>query len=518
MSIRLQSEPILIVHSTPREPADGRPVWKESDAGVLDEVNAVRDALAKLGIPCRVEPAARFTHLPRILITSPERIVFNLVEDFPDHAASACYCPALCRAYGKEATGSSTPSLLLSQDKWRSKILFKAAGLNCPEGIVIPIGKKVHDHSIPEGPLMVKPPSSDASEGIDACSVIRPGDSAALDKAVRKIHEHFAQPALVEQFIGRREINVALLQKGSEVRVLAIAEIDFEKLGPDRPPIVDYAAKWLPESFEYQNTPRVIPARLTQKQSEEVERHALAAWSALDCSDYARVDFRLDEKGRPVALEVNTNPDIAPQGGFCAALQSAGVPYEEFVHAVLDNALQRLGVHLPAAATPPPPPGPRRSKIVMRFAEQRDREPVLSFLAATGFFRPDELAVAEEVVDSAVAKGPTGHYQSYVSEENGQAVAWVCFGPTPCTLSTFDIYWLAVAPSCQRAGVGKSLLQHAERLIKERGGALSVVETAGRASYDSTRRFYEKCGYQVSARVKDFYAPGDDKIIYTKPL
>ena len=147
-----------------------------------------------------------------------------------------------------------------------------------------------------------------------------------------------------------------------------------------------------------------------------------------------------------------------------------------------------------------------------------DRAAISALLEETGYFRPAELAVAREVLDDALAAGPEGHYQSFAAEEHGHPVGWICFGPTPCTVGTYDIYWIAVAPGRQGRGLGKALLAHAEALIRERGGRLAIVETSGTERYHPTRQFYAKAAYHEAARVPDFYAPGDDKVIFSKTL
>jgi GNAT superfamily N-acetyltransferase len=139
-------------------------------------------------------------------------------------------------------------------------------------------------------------------------------------------------------------------------------------------------------------------------------------------------------------------------------------------------------------------------------------------MLATGMFRPDEIDIAAEVLDDALAKGPSGHYQSCTAELSGRAVGWVCFGPTPCTVGTYDIYWIAVCRTVQGKGIGKALMAHSERSIGQFGGRLAVVETNGREQYEPTRQFYLRCGYGIAARVKDFYSVGDDKVIFTKGM
>jgi len=509
-------ESVLLLYNTPRESPTGEPAFLESDAGVLEEVGAVAESLARLGAPCRTQGLRYLSDLPGILTASHERIVFNLVEGFHAHPKDANLVPAMCRASGKGCTGNNTPCLITTFDKWQTKKILEAVGLACPSGRIIPAGRDGSAAALPPGTYIVKPVCSSASEGIDSGSVVTSG--VALREAVQRIHSRFGQPALVERFVGRRELNVSLLQEGDEVRVLAIAEIDFSAFEPGRPRIVDYAAKWLPETFEYQNTPRMIPAPLSPRQTERVRQAALTAWHTLGCHDYARVDLRLDERGRPVVLELNANPDISPGGGFAAALAWAGISYDRFVATLLHNAQARLERDHQAAYAPGGRPLREVPQVPIRWSRPGDRAAILDLLAETRFFRDDELDVAREVLDDALAQGESGHYQSFVVEHDGAVAGWVCYGPTPCTLGTWDIYWIAVAPHCQSRGLGAALMRHAERLIRGRGGRLAVAETAGRDEYLPTRRFYMNQGYVEASRVRDFYSPGDDKVIYVKTL
>lgn len=154
----------------------------------------------------------------------------------------------------------------------------------------------------------------------------------------------------------------------------------------------------------------------------------------------------------------------------------------------------------------------------IRWSQKSDRDAILELARGTEFFRDDEIVIAAEVLDDALDKGPDGHYQSYTATLNGRPIGWGCFGPTPCTLGTYDIYWLAVEKQQQGKGVGKALVGLCEKLIRQRGGRLSVIETSGREIYNSSRQFYLKMGYPETARLKDFYAPGDDKVVYVKRL
>ena len=147
-----------------------------------------------------------------------------------------------------------------------------------------------------------------------------------------------------------------------------------------------------------------------------------------------------------------------------------------------------------------------------------DRDPIVELMKGTGHFGPHEVEVIEELLDDALDKGPEGHYQSYTAEEDGRPVGWVCIGPAPCTVGTFDVYWIGVAAQRQGSGIGSALLAHAESVIRSRGGRLAVIETSGRELYGASRAFYEKAGYLEVARIPDFYAPSDDKVIYSKRI
>ena len=507
---------VLILHNVGPTGPDGRPVWRESDAGVLDQVEAVAGALDVLGLPHRTVGVVRLADVPAVLAAAPEAVVFNLVEGFGTDGMAATLVPALCLTHGKGCTGNDTPGLMTALDKWQTKALLQAAGLSTPAGLMVAPGEKVAASRLPAGPCIVKPAWTDASEGIHASSVVAKA-GPALRKAVARVHRDFGHPAIIEQYIEGRELNVSVFERGGVAEMLPIAEIDFSAFPAGCPRIVDYAAKWLPESFEYQNTPRIIPARVTARQAAEVRRLTLAAWHALGCRDYARVDLRMDARGRAFVLEVNPNPDITADAGFASALAAVGIPYEEFVSAMVENARRRTGGK-PAKSAAPAGKRGVVSEVKIRRSVQSDRDAVMRLLDDTRFFRPDEVVVAAEILDDVLAKGPEGHYQSFVAEADGQVTGWVCYGPTPCTIGTFDIYWIAVSPHCRGRGIGARLMAYAEGRIAKRGGRLAVVETASRPDYEPTRLFYLKVGYTEAARLPEFYAPGDDKVVYLKRL
>jgi len=144
-----------------------------------------------------------------------------------------------------------------------------------------------------------------------------------------------------------------------------------------------------------------------------------------------------------------------------------------------------------------------------------DRGRIEEITRAVGVFRAYEIPIALEVFDGAVAGSPD--YRALGAEQAGRLAGWICWGPTPCTLGTYDLYWMAVDPALHGAGIGTTLLHAMEQRL---GGVarLIVVETAGRADYAGTRAFYESRGYRPTARIPEFYAPGDDLVVYTKQI
>jgi ribosomal protein S18 acetylase RimI-like enzyme len=152
---------------------------------------------------------------------------------------------------------------------------------------------------------------------------------------------------------------------------------------------------------------------------------------------------------------------------------------------------------------------------VLRNLTAADRSRIEEISRSVGVFREDEISVALEVFDAAAAGSPD--YIALGAEQERALCGWICWGPTPCTLGTFDLYWMAVDPAFQGSGLGTALLHQMEHRLAALA-RLIVVETAGRPDYQPTRAFYEARGYRSVSRIPDFYAPGDDQVVYVKVL
>jgi ribosomal protein S18 acetylase RimI-like enzyme len=146
------------------------------------------------------------------------------------------------------------------------------------------------------------------------------------------------------------------------------------------------------------------------------------------------------------------------------------------------------------------------------------RAQVDAILRDTAVFQPFEIDIALEVFDAFVANPGQDYCALGAFTQGGSLAGYVCYGPTPCTVGTFDLYWIAVSPAVQRAGAGTLLLQEVERRLARSGARLVIIETSSLPRYEATRTFYARRGYGVTARVPDFYADGDDRLIYAKRI
>jgi len=147
-----------------------------------------------------------------------------------------------------------------------------------------------------------------------------------------------------------------------------------------------------------------------------------------------------------------------------------------------------------------------------------DPDAVGRIVRATDFFNAEEEAIARELAEECLARGPASGYEFLFAERGPNPVAYSCYGRIGGTLESWDLYWIAVDPAEQGRGLGRQLLAESELRVRARGGGRLYVETSGRASYAPTRDFYEHMGYALEATLADFYSPGDAKCIYVKRL
>ena len=346
------TRPIAVVHNAVTGPA------RPDETDVLVQVDAVSRALTGLGyhpvpVPCNLNLAALKTTLAEMRPMG----VFNLVESLENRGSLIHVVPSLLDALAIPYTGCPAPAVYATSHKVMAKERLHLAGLPTPAWInPFPLDMPWqgamdpgdHRHTGAGKPLKAGHPAplwiiksvwEHGSLGLEAENLVTgtPGSVARLFKARAT---DLGGACFAEQFIAGREFNLSLLADRSGVRVLPPAEILFPGTPAGRPAMVGFRAKWETDSEEYQNTPRRFDFPPGDTPLLEELRHlACRCWHLFHLAGYARVDFRVDPSGRPFILEVNTNPCLSPDAGFAAALDRAGISYNQAVQQMVTTQL-----------------------------------------------------------------------------------------------------------------------------------------------------------------------------------
>jgi ribosomal protein S18 acetylase RimI-like enzyme len=161
------------------------------------------------------------------------------------------------------------------------------------------------------------------------------------------------------------------------------------------------------------------------------------------------------------------------------------------------------------------PVGVARETLLRRL-EPSDRPALASLIESVELFSAEEKVVALEVVDSYMEHPGQDYHALGAFTHRDVLLGYACYGATPCTAGTWDLYWIAVSGGDRGRGVGTLLMEEIERRLVEKNARLLLIETSSRADYAPTRAFYERRGYRIVSVVPDFYAPGDDRVIFAR--
>jgi D-alanine-D-alanine ligase len=523
-----------------------------SDRDVLVQAAAVEQALQTLGhatrrIPCTLD----LETLEESLTFDRPQLVFNLVESLGGSDRLAHLAARLLDDLDLPYTGTPAAALHLTNNKPAAKQRMREAGLPTPAWATVSSRSGAGSDAVLTPPYIIKAVWEHASVGLDDHAVVKSGDGSTLAGQIESRARQLGVACFAEQFIEGREFNLALIAGGATPHVLPPAEIDFSQFPSGKPHIVGYAAKWEGGAFEFEHTPRRFDFPASDAPLVDTLRSlALACWRLFQLRGYARIDFRVDSKGRPWILEINANPCLSPEAGFAAALAQADVPLVRAIDWILEDALSgpssldsataeslspprttsAIETKQPAPVAKAAPPAaaaaskrPKAAKSTAAWklrseVTRADVEAIRQIIVSTGLFRPSEVEVAGELVESRLAKGATSGYEFVVAEERGQVVGYACFGRNTLTLRSWDLYWIAVGKAQQGRGLGGQLLAEVQRRIAAAGGGRVYIETSARDDYQATRGFYERHGYELEATLADYYAPGDSKAIFVREV
>lgn len=315
---------------------------------VLVQVEVVTAALKEIGHePLALSCTLNLSELCMRLQEIKPDIVFNLVESLDGQDRLIHLFPSVLDAMGLGYTGSSAESIFLTTQKVLAKERMVWANLPTPEWIEpypqsIPLlqsPKLTCDSS--ERCWIIKSLWDHGSLGLDEDSLVYDKNAAFVQEILKNRVFQSGRSYFAEQYIEGREFNLSLLEASDGPQVLPLAEIIFEGYEQGKPRIVGYRAKWKENSYEYHHTPRRFDFPPTDESLLiRLKEMAIRCWQVFGLKGYARVDFRIDEKGQPFILEVNINPCLSPDAGFVAATEHAGLTFIEIVERILRGALR----------------------------------------------------------------------------------------------------------------------------------------------------------------------------------
>jgi D-alanine-D-alanine ligase len=303
----------------------------DPDQLILGTVEAIEAALVSEGNKVTRVPV----HLDGKWVERVRRgkydLVFNMCEGIDGIASLEPAVISVLELFGIPFTGSSSYTTNVCLRKNVVNTLLDRAGLPVPRFGVVRRGGALPSVGYP---AICKPAAEDASLGIEQRSVVR--NSRQMAERVHAMLESWDE-IVVQRFIDGREVNVGVLGD----TVLPISEIDFNAMPDGHWRIITYQSKWVTGSEEDLGAMPKCPAKLPKKLAQEVRDVALAAWKLVGGSGYGRVDMRIDADGRPWILEVNANPDIAPDAGLARMAGVAGMSYAALIRDVCEQGLAR---------------------------------------------------------------------------------------------------------------------------------------------------------------------------------
>lgn len=307
--------PVLLLYNL-----DGAWTAQETDE-VLAELNRLQSAMRVVGHPVTPVPVCDADLVSPLRSYNPgEYIVLNWCEGLPGLPHSDALVAQTLESLNFAYTGSPPEVLAFSQDKRQVKAALDARGVPTPHWHIY---ESAYLNGWQRFPAIVKPAEEHCSMGVTPEAVVM--TPAELQDRIAYVLNTFHQPALVEEFIDGREFHVSLWGNGA-IQMLPPAEMDFSAFGDVHDRLCTYDSKFDPSSIHYNQIKLLLPAPLTPDEYERLERTSLAAYQALNCRDYARLDIRLRD-GLFYVLDVNPNADISAEGSLACAAEVAGYSY-----------------------------------------------------------------------------------------------------------------------------------------------------------------------------------------------
>jgi len=325
---------VAIIHN----PVQGNATVDERD--VLDQVSEIAETLPLLNFEPAILPfSPDLAGVKQRLLSLKPDCIFNLVEAVEGYSQLLHLAPALYDHLRMPYTGASTSAMFVTTHKILAKKWLSLINVPTAEWLAL----ENHPLSSPTFPgrYIIKPVSEEASVGLDATAIVEVHEREELTQRIRDRQCLIGKTCFAERYIEGREFNLSLLGCPGGVDVMPPAEMNFNY--PDGvPKIMDYNAKWVEGTPEYENTQRTFDLPLADRDLvERLQRIAVQCWNQFHLRGYARVDFRVDVNGQAFVLEINANPCLTTGSGFPVACEKSGLSYANMVQRILEDALQR---------------------------------------------------------------------------------------------------------------------------------------------------------------------------------
>ncbi|MBN1123381.1 MAG: hypothetical protein JXA82_00140 [Sedimentisphaerales bacterium] len=266
---------------------------------------------------------------------SPD-VVFNLTEQFRGFRTFDKNIVSVLEMLQLPFTGAGAMGLLLCRDKCLCKELLAIHRIRVPGFLALPRGKKVRISKSIRFPLVVKPALEDGSDGISNASLV--WDEQGLRERVEYVHDRWEQHAIAEEYVQGREFYVTLLGN-KRLTVFPFREF-FHADDIGGPSMATSQVKWNQEYREKWGIEFGF-AEVSPEMAEQIGRVCKKVYRILHLRDYGRIDLRVTPEGRMAILEANPNPDLAYGEEVAESAERAGLSYEDFIHRILRQAVQR---------------------------------------------------------------------------------------------------------------------------------------------------------------------------------
>ena len=324
---------VVILHSNVAPDAG------EDELDCLRQADTIAGALRQLGYdPVLIPFVLDLTQTIKALNSLRPEFVFNLVETVNGKGNFIHLAPVLLDHLNLPYTGSGTDAIFLTSNKPLAKEIMQRAGIATPAWVA---SNGVRTGVAPSNIYLLKASWEHASVGLDEKSIVILNDTTDIIALMNDRKKTIGGPCFAEAYIDGREFNIALIAGKTGVQALHPAEMQFIGFGPEKLKLLDYRAKWVEGTFEYQNTSRTMDFSSADDQLiSDLQDIAKQCWDLFGLCGYARVDFRIDKGGHPWVLEINANPCLSLEAGFAFAVEKASLAYHEAIELIVHDALK----------------------------------------------------------------------------------------------------------------------------------------------------------------------------------